>query len=70
MGHWGNSKALTQASYGLVKEHPGMNRWTVRATVHGAVVGGVGVLIGLGLVGAGGVMSDGSSGSGSTMGAS
>lgn len=68
MGHWGNSKALTQASYGLVKEHPGMNRWTVRATVHGAVVGGVGVLVGLGLVGAGGVMSDGSSGSGSTMG--
>ena len=58
MSRWGNSKALTQASYGLVQEHPSMNRWAVRAAVHGAVVGGVGVLVGLGLMAAGGVMSD------------
>lgn len=63
MSRWGNSKELTQASYGLVKGHPGMNRWTVRATIHGAVVGGVGVLVGLVLVGAGAAMSDSSSGS-------
>ena len=58
MSRWGNSKALTQASYGLVQEHPSMNRWAVRAAVHGAVVGGVGVLAGLGLMAAGGIMSD------------
>lgn len=63
MSRWGNSKELTQASYGLVKGHPGMNRWTVRATIHGAVVGGVGVLVGLALVGGGAAMSDSSSGS-------
>jgi hypothetical protein len=63
MSRWGNSKVLTQASYGLVKEHPGMNRWTVRATIHGAVVGGLGVLAGLALVGGGAAMSDSASGS-------
>ena len=69
MSRWGNSKALTQASYGLVQEHPSMNRWAVRAAVHGAVVGGVGVLAGLGLVVAGGVMSDSAAESGgSTLG--
>jgi hypothetical protein len=64
MSRWGNSKALTQASYGLVKEHPGMNRWTVRAAVHGVVVGGLGVAVGLGLMLAGGVASEGDNGSG------
>ncbi|MFN7151264.1 MAG: DUF6159 family protein [Microthrixaceae bacterium] len=59
MSRWGNSKALTQASYGLVKEHPGMNRWTVRAAVHGALVGGIGALIGIAVVVAGAAMSDG-----------
>jgi hypothetical protein len=59
MSRWGNSKALTQTSYGLVKEHPGMNRWTVRAAVHGALVGGVGALVGIAIVVAGAEMSDG-----------
>ena len=69
MSRWGTSKALTQASYGLVKEHPGMYRWTVRATIHGAVVGGLGVLIGLAIVVAGGEMVDSASKSGgSTLG--
>ncbi len=59
MSRWGNSKALTQTSYGLVKEHPGMNRWTVRAAVHGALVGGIGALVGIAIVVAGAEMSDG-----------
>ena len=59
MSRWGNSKALTQTSYGLVKEHPGMNRWTVRAMVHGAVVGGLGVIVGLAVAGVGEVMDEG-----------
>lgn len=59
MSRWGNSKALTQTSYGLVKEHPGMNRWTVRAAVHGALVGGIGALVGIAVVVAGAEMSDG-----------
>lgn len=58
MSRWGNSKALTQASYGLVKEHPAMYRRTVRAAIHGALVGGVGVLLGSALVGLGTAMSD------------
>ncbi len=59
MSRWDNSKALTQTSYGLVKEHPGMNRWTVRAAVHGALVGGIGALVGIAVVVAGAEMSDG-----------
>ncbi|MEZ5239175.1 MAG: DUF6159 family protein [Microthrixaceae bacterium] len=62
MRQWGNSKELTRASYGLVKENPGMYRWTIRAAVHGAVVGGLGVLVGLGLVALGAAMADGSAG--------
>lgn len=65
MKQWGNSKALTQAAYGLVKENPGMYRWTVRAAVHGAVVGGVISLVGLGVVAAGGGLSDSADSSGS-----
>ena len=68
MSRWGNSKALTQASYLLVKEHPGMNRWTVRAAIHGAVVGGIGVLLGMGLIVAGVAMLGSSSGSGGVTG--
>lgn len=68
MSRWGNSKALTQASYGLVREHPSMNRWAVRAAIHGAVVGGIGVLLGLGLVLAGGVTSDTAGSGGSAIG--
>jgi hypothetical protein len=64
MSRWANSKALTRASYQVVREHPGMNRWAVRAAVHGAVVGGAGVLLGLGLVVAGGVASNAAGGSG------
>jgi len=64
MSRWGNSKALTQASYGLVKENPGMNRWAVRAAVHGVVVGGLGVIVGLALMGAGDIMSDNAAKSG------
>jgi len=56
MSKWGNSKELTQASYGLVREHQGMNRWAVRAAIHGAAVGGIGVLIGLALMFGGEVM--------------
>lgn len=58
MSQWGNSKELTQASYGLVKEHPTMSHWTVRAAVHGALVGGVGLLVGLAIVVFGAEMSD------------
>lgn len=61
MSRWGNSRELTRSSYELVKQNPGMNRWAVRAAVHGAVVGGIGALIGLGIVAAGGVALDGSS---------
>lgn len=68
MSRWGNSKALTQASYGLVKEHPRMNRWAVRAAIHGAVVGGIGVLVGIGLVAAGGVTSESAGSGGSAIG--
>jgi len=59
MKRWGNSKVLTQASYQLVKEHPGMNRWTVRAAVHGAVIGGIGAMVGSVIVGVGTETSDG-----------
>lgn len=62
MRSWGNSKALTRSSYDLVKANPGMNRWTVRAAVRGAVVGGIGSIIGLAIVGAGGLLSDPESG--------
>jgi hypothetical protein len=68
MSRWGNSKELTKASYDLVREHPEMNRWTVRATVFGALVGGVGVCVGLALAGVGGAMSDSSSSSASSSG--
>ena len=68
MSRWGNSKELTQASYGLVQQHSGMNRWAVRAAVDGAVVGGIGALIGLALMFGGEVMEvdagDGGSGEG------
>lgn len=67
MSRWGNSKELTQTSYELVRQHPEMNRWTVRATIFGALVGGIGVCAGLALAGVGGAMSD-SSGSNSTVG--
>jgi hypothetical protein len=53
MSRWGNSRQLTAASYGLVKDHPGMYRWTVRAAVLGAIVGGIGALVGVGLIVAG-----------------
>lgn len=65
MKSWGNSKALTQSSYELVQANPGMNRWTVRAAVRGAIVGGIGAIIGLGLVGAGDLLSEPSHGSSS-----
>ena len=68
MSRWGNGKALTQATYGLIKEHPGMNRWAVRAAVYGAVVGGVGAAVGLGIAAVGGVLADTSDGSGSVLG--
>lgn len=66
MSRWGNSKALTQTSYGLVKANPGMNRWTVRAAVHGAIIGGLGGIVGMAIAGVGQVMVDdaGSAGSG------
>jgi hypothetical protein len=68
MSRWGNSKELTKASYDLVRQHPEMNRWTVRATAFGALVGGVGVCVGLALAGVGGAMSDSSSSSASSSG--
>lgn len=62
MSHWGNSRALTRTCYELVKANPGMNRWTVRAAVHGAVVGGLGMLLAMAmLVGGGAVAESGSS---------
>lgn len=68
MSRWGNSKELTRTTYGLVKEHPGMNRWAVRAAVHGALVGGVGAVVGLGIAATGGVLADTNEGSGSALG--
>lgn len=68
MSRWGNSKALTQTSYELVRANPGMNRWTVRAAVHGAIVGGIGVLVGLGIAGAGDMMIEDAGSAGSTAG--
>ena len=68
MSRWGNGKALTRTTYGLVKDHQGMNRWAVRAAVYGAVVGGIGAVLGLGIVAAGGVLADTSDGSGSVLG--
>jgi hypothetical protein len=68
MSRWGNSKQLTQTCYGLIQEQPGMNRWTVRAAVHGAVVGGIGVLVGLALVGVGAAMDEGSKDGGGVLG--
>ena len=50
MSRWGNSKELTQASYSLVKDNPGMYRWTVRAAIHGAVIGAIGSVVGLALM--------------------
>ena len=50
MSKWGDSRQLTKTTYSLVKSTPGMNRWTVRAAVHGVVVGGLGVLLGLAIV--------------------
>jgi hypothetical protein len=43
-----------------------MNRWTVRAAVHGAVIGGLGGIVGMAIAGVGQVMVDdaGSAGSG------
>lgn len=58
MRSWGNSKHLTQAAYGVVKANPGMNRWTVRAAVHGAIVGGLGALVGLAIVVAGAAIGE------------
>lgn len=49
MSAWGNSKQLTSSSYELVKQNPGMNRYAVKAAVHGAVIGGLGSLVGLAL---------------------
>lgn len=40
-----------------------MNRWTIRAAVHGAVVGGLGVVVGFALVGVGAMWTDNTSGS-------
>jgi hypothetical protein len=62
MSHWGNSKELTRVSYGLVKDTPGMNRWTVRAAVHAAIVGALGALVSAGLVVAGAATLDSSNG--------
>lgn len=63
MSRWGNSRELTRASYDLVKKNPGMNRWTVRAALYGALVGGAGVIVGMVVLGAGAVMLDSSDGS-------
>lgn len=46
MSRWGRSRELTRTTYQLVHENPGMRRWTVRAALHGAVVGGVVVGVG------------------------
>lgn len=68
MSRWGNSKELTRASYDLVRQNPDMYRWTVRAGVYGAVVGGIGFLIGLVVTALGGVMTDSTDGSGGVLG--
>ena len=39
MSAWGNSKQLTASSYELVKQNPGMNRYAVKAAVHGSLDG-------------------------------
>lgn len=58
MSRWGNSRELTQASYGLVKQNPGMNRWTVKAAVQGAIVGAIGSILGLALIFTGAFIMD------------
>ncbi|MDQ2677391.1 MAG: DUF6159 family protein [Actinomycetota bacterium] len=50
MSRWGDSRQLTTTTYELVRTTPGMNRWTVRAAVHGAIAGGLGVALGFGIV--------------------
>ena len=62
MSAWGNSKQLTNSSYELVKQNPGMNRYAVKAAVHGAVIGGLGFLVGLALFAVGDAALGGSNG--------
>ena len=61
MKQWGNSRELTKKSYDLVKENPGVTRWTVRAAIHGALFGALGVLPGLVLFVLGGDLLEGDS---------
>ena len=61
MKQWGNSRELTRKSYDLVKENPGVTRWTVRAAIHGALFGALGVLPGLVLFVLGGDLLEGDS---------
>ena len=58
MSRWGRSRELTRTSYDLVKQNGHMYRWTIRAGVHGAVVGGLGLLIGVVVSAIGAVMLD------------
>ncbi|UDY34536.1 DUF6159 family protein [Dermatobacter hominis] len=60
MSRWGNSRELTKSSYDLVKQNPEMNRYAVKAAVAGAVIGGIGSLVGVVLLAVGDAALDGS----------
>lgn len=63
MSSWGRSRELTRTSYEVVKEHPELRHFTVRAVIHGAVVGGAGVLLGTASAAAGAGILDPAGGS-------
>ena len=65
MSRWGNSGQLTKASYGMVKQNPGLYKWTVRAAVYGILFGLIGVLPGIVLLGIGGALTENNDGSAS-----
>lgn len=58
MNRWGRSRELTRTSYDLVRQNSHLYRWTVRAGVYGAIVGGLGLIVGVVVSGIGAAMLD------------
>lgn len=65
MSRWGNSGQLTKASYGVVKQNPGLYKFTVRAAVYGILFGLIGVLPGIVLLGIGAALTENNNGNAS-----
>lgn len=63
MSAWGRSRELTRTSYEVVKKRPELRGFTVRAAVHGALIGGTGVLLGAAVAMGGSAILDPSNGS-------